>query len=488
MISIIIPALNEEKAIEETIRSVRAAALASGSDYEIIVADGGSTDKTVEIAKSLADLVVIHPKDKPQTISSNRNNGASHARGDFFVFIDAGATIANTEYHFKRALSHFENDRNLVALTTAVYVRPDAETFMDGIVFGIMTLNFIVINNILHKGAAQGKFQMIRREAFQKLGGFREDLPASEDMDMFSRLAKIGRTKIDYRLKVFHPGRRAHTIGWPKLLFIWWRDGFYYTFFNRVVSKHWMRTDYSKKVSLIIPARNEENYIGTTLESLQGIGHPNMEIIVVDNGSTDATAQIVSAFANIKLVCESRLGTQYAREHGRTEASGDILAFIDADCLYTEEGFLHGLSYFDRPGVVAVTGPCDYYDMPAFFRRFTLLLQKSIYKPTHYLLQLIKIGGIMQGGNCLIRKDALEAIGGFNTAITFYGDDSDTARKLIKTGTVIYSNKMIIKTSGRRFKGQGIALTLYLYIINFLWITIFKKPFTRSKLSKKEAL
>ena len=78
MISIVIPTLNEEKIIETTLRSLRAY-----SGYlEIIVSDGRSTDRTVEIARSIADTVVVHSGPERQNISKGRNRGAEVATGD----------------------------------------------------------------------------------------------------------------------------------------------------------------------------------------------------------------------------------------------------------------------------------------------------------------------------------------------------------------------------------------------------------------------
>ena len=86
-----------------------------------------------------------------------------------------------------------------------------------------------------------GRFQMMRRSAFDKVNGYREDLITREDGDMFSRLSKIGRTMYDPKLEVFHSGRRAHAIGWPKLLSIWIIETFWVAAFGTTRSKNWER-------------------------------------------------------------------------------------------------------------------------------------------------------------------------------------------------------------------------------------------------------
>ncbi len=235
MISIIVPTLNEEKYIAATLESLKSLSL----PHEIIVSDGGSTDKTLEIARKYTDKIVPAEGEGYRTISKNRNAGARKSQGEFLVFVDSAVTIPNVNAFFARALADFEKMPELLGLSGFIKVEPSVATFMDKIVHQIMTMNFIILNNALHRGAAAGKFQMIRREAFFRLGGFREDLPTAEDLDMFARLSKIGRTYIDRQLVVYHPGRRAHAIGWPRLLWRWTLDATSFIFTSKSYSKDW---------------------------------------------------------------------------------------------------------------------------------------------------------------------------------------------------------------------------------------------------------
>lgn len=234
MISFIIPTRNEEKSLAATITSIRTGLTL---DHEIIVSDGNSLDHTVELAHKLADAVVVH--DGPdQNISKNRNNGAKIAKGDILVFVDSGCRIPESDYFFKTALKHFI-DPKITGLTVPYKALPEIERFSDKVIYGFINLQYAIMNNILHQGVAVGKFQMIRKTSFLELGGYREDLPTCEDVDMFVRLAKIGRTKFDMNLVVYHENRRALKLGWPKLLYIWFINGFSYMIRNKAYSKEW---------------------------------------------------------------------------------------------------------------------------------------------------------------------------------------------------------------------------------------------------------
>lgn len=235
MISIIIPTLNEESVIERTLRSLKRLAL----PHEIIVSDGKSTDKTIEISRTLADKVVVYAGSARQTIAMGRNDGARAAKGDFLVFMDADAETLEPDTFFKHALEHFANDPKLVALTARLRVLPEHETWSDRLIFGMLTFNLRMLNNVFHRGESTGELQMMRRETFDAVDGFNESLVTREDGDMFLRLSKIGRTMLDPHLTVYHTGRRAHTIGWPRLLWTWMLNTVWFAIFKRAKSREW---------------------------------------------------------------------------------------------------------------------------------------------------------------------------------------------------------------------------------------------------------
>ena len=235
-LSIIIPTLNEESVLETTLNSLREL---TSVDAEVIVSDGHSTDQTVEIAKRFADKVIVHDGKTRQNISEGRNAGAAIASGDILLFLDADVVIPDINNFFPEVLKQFSSNPKLVALTVKVKVNPHQETLGDRIVFGALNYIFILRNNILHIGESTGEFQMIRKEAFNSLHGFREDLVTREDADMFYRLSDIGRTMFYSNLTIYHSGRRAHKVGWPKLLWIWTINSISVAIFSRAVSKEW---------------------------------------------------------------------------------------------------------------------------------------------------------------------------------------------------------------------------------------------------------
>lgn len=238
MISFIIPTLNEEKVIEKLLNNLREI---KTFKYEIIVSDGSSTDKTVELSKKIADKVVTHNQAKGrQTIGQGRNAGAKEAKGEFIVFLDADVYLFNPDEFFERALSNFNKNPKLVGLGGWLRVFKEMETWGDRIGYNIFSnWTFYFNNNILKTGGNCGEFGMIKKSAFDAIGGYSKVLVAGEDFDLFFRLAKYGEVLTDSKLLVYHTGRRPHKIGWPKLLWIWNKEFWYVKFFHKSSVKEW---------------------------------------------------------------------------------------------------------------------------------------------------------------------------------------------------------------------------------------------------------
>ena len=222
----------------------------------------------------------------------------------------------------------------------------------------------------------------------------------------------------------------------------------------------------SPKVSIVIPAHNEEKFLAATLERVCALDYPDFEVIVVDNASSDRTGEIAETFP-VKLVREEEKGLLHARERGRVEATGEIIANVDADCLPEADWLKKGIRHFSDPKVIAVSGPYRYFDGSNFFRIASTLIQRHIYPLSSKIMQRNKGFGIIIGGNALIRAEALRKIGGYDTSIIFYGEDTDTARKVGRQGKMVFDPDFFMDTSARRFKDEGTLKIFALYLYNF---------------------
>jgi glycosyltransferase involved in cell wall biosynthesis len=238
------------------------------------------------------------------------------------------------------------------------------------------------------------------------------------------------------------------------------------------------------KLSFIIPAYNEEKYIGKCLESVlkETAKKPGLdfEIIVVNNASTDKTKKIASSFPNVKVVDEFKKGLMQARHTGFLHSTGDLIANIDSDVILPE-GWIDKVIYEFKnyPELVALSGPFIYYDISKS-RQFLVKIYYLFVYLTHLFNHYIaRNGAVLQGGNYVVRREALEKIGGYNLEIDFYGEDADVARRIQKEGRVRFTLQFPIYTSGRRVEKEGLFTSALKYLVNYIWILLFGKPYSK---------
>jgi glycosyltransferase involved in cell wall biosynthesis len=244
------------------------------------------------------------------------------------------------------------------------------------------------------------------------------------------------------------------------------------------------------RLSFVIPAYNEEIYLAACLESIlaqaQGMGD-SVEIIVVNNASSDGTREVALGFPGVRVVDEPRKGLTYARQAGFAASTGELIANVDSDSRLTPGWVAQVLQAFaGEPKMVALSGPLVYYDLTPSQR-----LSVKVFYAVGFLAYginryLLRAGSMVQGGNFVVRRDALLAIGGFNTAISFYGEDTDIARRMSKMGEVKFTFDLKMFSSARRLKHEGILTMAWRYSINYVWTTFRKRPFTEDYIDIRE--
>lgn len=120
-----------------------------------------------------------------------------------------------------------------------------------------------------------------------------------------------------------------------------------------------------KRISIIIPAYNEERYLARCLDSVALQAEHPFEVLVIDNNSTDRTAEIAGRYSFVKVVTEKKQGRVYARNAGFEAAGGDVLARIDADAVLPADWTARIAEYFDGAGAMetAWTGGAHFYNV-----------------------------------------------------------------------------------------------------------------------------
>lgn len=212
------------------------------------------------------------------------------------------------------------------------------------------------------------------------------------------------------------------------------------------------------KYSVVIPAYNEEGAIGEAITTLnkQTVGRENIEVIVSDNNSADNTSAVAKESGADKVVVEKRKGTNFAREAGYNVSTGDIIAFLDADCVPREDWLFRLGEHLKDSSVGAVSGPYD-YGFKGIKKFLADIYSYRVLPAAPYLLHAIfrRKAGVLIGGNFAVRRGTMEAIGGF-PPLAFWGDDSAIAMLVArKVGKVIFVPDVAVWSSPRRLEKEG---------------------------------
>jgi len=244
------------------------------------------------------------------------------------------------------------------------------------------------------------------------------------------------------------------------------------------------------RLSFVIPAYNEEAYLPGCLESILNQTHDLqhlIEIIFVNNASTDKTRSVALRYPGVRVVDEPRKGLTFARQAGFAASSGSLIANVDSDCRLTPGWIARVLSTFDTdPTLAALSGPLVYYELTPGQRFLVQIFYATAFVTYVINRYILRVGSMVQGGNFVLSRQALESIGGFDTTISFYGEDTDIARRLNAIGKVRFTLSLKMLSSARRLKQEGIFTIAARYTINYFWTTFFKRPYTNTHLDIRE--
>jgi glycosyltransferase involved in cell wall biosynthesis len=183
------------------------------------------------------------------------------------------------------------------------------------------------------------------------------------------------------------------------------------------------------RVSVVVCAHNEAATIEECLGSLAASDYPDLEVLLCDDGSTDGTPELAERFP-CRIIRLEHGGLSAARNTGIEQATGEIVAFLDADATCHSEWPYHLALSLEGPNVVATGGPNLAVADAPFVER---AVAASPGGPVEVLLSHDRAEHV-PGCNMAYRKDALEEIGGFDPIYRAAGDDVDVCWKLLERG------------------------------------------------------
>ncbi|HUX98036.1 MAG TPA: glycosyltransferase [Candidatus Deferrimicrobium sp.] len=203
-ITVVVPTYNEEKGLEKFLKQFKRQTLPR-SEFELIIVDGNSSDRTREIAKKYADLVIIQ---KSKGVGGARNDGVKAARAEVVVTTDADVIFP--PFWLEKIYNHFEKDLDLIFLFGSNY------SITKNKVINFFSHIKRILNKVFtafHIGyLAEGPNSAFRKSFFLRAGGY-SDIPVMDDTEITSRMRKLGKIRYDNSIFVYSSVRRIDKNG-----------------------------------------------------------------------------------------------------------------------------------------------------------------------------------------------------------------------------------------------------------------------------------
>ena len=196
-------------------------------------------------------------------------------------------------------------------------------------------------------------------------------------------------------------------------------------------------------VSIIIPTFNRINLLPLTLDSIFLDNEIEKEIIVIDDGSTDGTGELIcTRYPSVRFIVQNRQGAPAARNFGLKEAQGEYIIFLDSDDLF-DVGFIQAkLNCFkNKAHMDAIYGPWDFFKSDGVFDKSKIVPRFSEY-PIYSEGQESEIMGNLLGGwfipisAIMWKKSFLDKIGGFRSDLNINQDVDLIFRAIVENGQI----------------------------------------------------
>jgi glycosyltransferase involved in cell wall biosynthesis len=310
LISVIIPVHNGALYLTEAIQSVLNQTYDS---FEIIVVDDASQDQSAQIARSFPSVRYIYSTHANTALA--RNEGVLHAQGSYLAFLDQDDVWYPDKLQCQWDFLHKRPEVDAVVCHQKMVLQKGfekphwlKEKFLD-------TAQPAYLPSAL----------LVKREIFEKMQAFDSAYSITSDVDWFFR-AKHSGIQVEMLDQVLLK-RRIHGEN---------ASNFCKQIHKEILSilrksLHERRA----KVSVILPVYNGEKYLKQAIESVLKQDYPNKELIVVDDGSTDSTYEIILHFGSkIRSIRQPNRGLGAARNKGISIATGEYFAFLDHDDLW----------------------------------------------------------------------------------------------------------------------------------------------------------
>ena len=392
LVTTVIPVYNGAKYLASCIEQIIAQ---SYKKLDIIVVDDGSTDATARIAQKYPVHLIQHERNRG--LSAARNTGINAAEGDYIHFMDVDDAI-NPDFYREMVQSIVETGADIACSGMVNEPKPHRTMIFEKQKAVTTVSDKLKITNVGRWGFVVRylfKMTLLNKHNIRFIEGrFIEDLPFSLTAVYHSeKLVVVPKAEYRYILRknsimtksdrahrrkrhrdmrfmkeYRHHFARKHRFKIPGVP----QAGFLYFSSNGLLNQITHMTN-SPLISVVIPAYNEEANIAQCIENILFQSYKKIEVIVVDNGSVDKTAEIAQQYSTIKYIREPKGGLSGARNRGMDVATGEYIHFMDADDMVT-------LNYHEKMVEAIIETEADIACSGFVFERFPTQTQQIKHK------------------------------------------------------------------------------------------------------------
>jgi GT2 family glycosyltransferase len=190
-----------------------------------------------------------------------------------------------------------------------------------------------------------------------------------------------------------------------------------------------------EKVSLYVPCYNSRRYLKECLDSVMRQSYPVDEILVIDDGSQDGTADIASAYPARVIRHTRNLGLAAARNRAFKESRNEFVASLDSDCAAGKDWLARLMQCFTDPGIAGAGGTLKERHAAHTADRW-----RSVHMRQGWSENRMENPPFLYGNNTVLRKGCVEKSGGYDERFRFNYEDADLSLRLYKRGFRLYYN------------------------------------------------
>jgi glycosyltransferase involved in cell wall biosynthesis len=197
-------------------------------------------------------------------------------------------------------------------------------------------------------------------------------------------------------------------------------------------------------ISVVIPLYNKEEHIARAIDSVLGQSYMNFELIIIDDGSTDKSADVAKKYQDerICIIKQENLGVSAARNSGIEQSRAEIIAFLDADDAY-KDNFIESIVALNRGHPEAVAFALSYEEVSPLAEsnhRIKSPIKDNKIIDLPEFIRIWKNGSQISASSIAVRKDVIIAAGGFPVGVKL-GEDIDTWIRLLFIGPIVYDSR-----------------------------------------------